>query len=128
MQGNNKLFNIILFGLLGISALLSLLFMVDVVSTGLLLGWCYILFGIAILTSIVFPIIVMIQNPKKAKAALIGVGSILVIYGIGYALAGSETYEVGEAVIGEAVSKRSEGGLIAFYILIFWSNWSNRIF
>ena len=64
MGNNNKLFSIILIALLGLSAILSILFMVDVVSEGLLITWCYILLAIAALAAISFPIITMVQNPK----------------------------------------------------------------
>lgn len=119
MQGNSKIFNIVLISLLGISGLLYILFIMDVVTAGLLLNWCYLLLGAAVLVSIIFPLIVMVRNPKKAKSALIGVVALLVVFGIGYGLAGEETYKVGELTVGEAVSRRSEAGLIAFYILIF---------
>jgi membrane protease YdiL (CAAX protease family) len=118
MLGNNKLFSIILFSLLGISALLSILFFVGAISADLLLGWCYTLLGAAALVSIVFPIAIMAKNPKKAKTALFGVIGLLVIFGIGYAMAGSETYQLGEVTIDAGASRRSEAGIIAFYILI----------
>ena len=118
-MGNNKLFSIILIALLGLSALLSLLFAFDVVSEGLLITWCYILLGVAAIAAIVFPLITMAQNPKGAKNALIGVVILLVICGIGYEIAGSEEfidYE-GNMLADAATSKKSEAGLIAFYIL-----------
>jgi hypothetical protein len=118
MRGNNKLFSIVLFSLLGVSALLSVLFFSGTISEGTILGWCYTLFGIAAVVSIVFPILVMAKNPKKAKTALFGIVGLLVVFGIGYAMASGETHTVGDLEIGESVSKRSEAGLIAFYILI----------
>jgi hypothetical protein len=116
---NNKLFKFILIGLLGLSALLSLLFMIDVVSEGLLITWCYVLLAIAGLSAIVFPLINMAQNPKKAKNALIGVVGLLVICGISYVLSGSEVYiDIdGKELADAATSQKSEAGLIAFYIL-----------
>ena len=101
-MGNNKLFSTILIALLGLSAVLSILFFADVVSEGLLITWCYLLLAIAAVTAVVFPIITMAQNPKGAKNALIGVVGLVVVVGISYAVAGS---------------KQSETGLIAFYIM-----------
>ena len=116
---NNKLFKFILVGLLGISAILSILFMFNVVSEGLLITWCYILLGLAAVSAIVFPLINMAQNPKKAKNALIGVVGLLIICGISYALSGSEVHMDidGIELADAATSQKSEAGLIAFYIL-----------
>lgn len=117
---NNKIFKIILSALLGLSALLSVLFMFDVVSEGLLINWCYALIVIATVSAVVFPILTMAQNPKKAKNALIGVAGLVVVCVIGYVMAGSELHQTidGKELADEATSKKSEAGLIAFYILI----------
>tara|TARA_B100000809_G_scaffold251793_1_gene285717 strand:+ start:878 stop:1291 length:414 start_codon:yes stop_codon:yes gene_type:complete len=119
MGNNNKLFSIILIVLLGGSALLSLLFAVDIVSEGLLITWCYVLLGIAAITALVFPLITMVTNPKGAKNALIGVVGLVVICAIGFAMAGNEVhidYE-GKLLADEGTSQLSEAALIAFYIL-----------
>jgi hypothetical protein len=119
MGNNNKLFSIILIALLGLSALLSILFMVDVVSEGVLITWCYILLAIAAITAIVFPIITMAQNPKGAKNALIGVVALIVICALGYFMSGNEVHIDldGKLLADAATSQKSEAGLIAFYIL-----------
>ena len=119
MGNNNKLFSIILSVLLGLSALLSLLFAFDAVSEGLLITWCYILLGVASITAIVFPIITMAQNPKGAKNALIGVLALVVICGLGYVMAGDEVHIDYEGILlaDEGTSKLSEAALIAFYFL-----------
>lgn len=116
---NNKIFSIILYVLLGVSALLSVLFFLDVVSEGMLINWCYILLGIAAVSAIIFPVITMAQNPKNAKNALIGIVGLAVVFAIGYAMAGNE--EVFDAsaklLADESTSQLSEAGLNAFYIL-----------
>ena len=119
MGNNNKLFSIILSVLLGLSALLSLLFAFDAVSEGLLIMWCYILLGVASITAIVFPIITMVSKPKGAKNALIGVIALVVICGLGYSMAGNEVHIDYEGILlaDEGTSKLSEAALIAFYIL-----------
>jgi hypothetical protein len=116
---DNKLFNIILYSLLGLSALLSVLFAVDVVSEGILILWCYILLGVATVAAVVFPLITMAKNPKNAKNALIGVGGLIIVFGLGYVLSGSEEiFDANAKVLADgATSKLSEAGLIAFYIL-----------
>jgi hypothetical protein len=119
MGNNNKLFSIILMVLLGGSALLSLLFAFDIVSEGMLITWCYILLGIAAVTAVVFPLITMAKNPAGAKNALIGVVVLVVICGVGYAMAGNEVHIDYEGILlaDEGTSQLSEAALIAFYIL-----------
>ena len=119
MDNNNKLFRIVLIALLGVSALLSVLFMLDAVSEGLLITWCYVLLGIATVSAVVFSVMNMAKNPKKAKNALIGIVALVVICGLGYAMGGSEEHIDldGKLLADAATSKKSEGGLIAFYIL-----------
>ena len=116
---NNKLFSIILIALLGISALLCVLFFANVVGEGTLIGWCYLLLAIAAASAIIFPIITMAKNPANAKNALIGVVGLAVVFGLGYALAsGTETLDVdGKLLATASEAKMSEAGLIAFYIL-----------
>ncbi|MBE7443418.1 MAG: hypothetical protein HS119_13305 [Flavobacteriales bacterium] len=116
---NNKLNSIILIALMGLSAILSILFFVGVISEGLLLTWCYVLFGIAAIAAIVFPLINMVQNPKGAKNALIGVVTLVVVFALGYAMAsGEESFTIDGVLLADsATSKLSEAGLIAFYIM-----------
>lgn len=126
---DNKLFRIILIALLGLSAVLSLYFYIFTdfndlkvnapQNVGIMILWSYVLFAIAAIAAIVFPLINMVQNPKSAKNALIGVVSLAVVCGIGYALAGSEEFLTldGKLLADSSSSKYSEAGLIAFYIM-----------
>ncbi|MDG1476089.1 MAG: hypothetical protein P8Q14_02995 [Vicingaceae bacterium] len=119
MSDNNKLFSIILGALLGLSALLSLLFAFDVVSEGLLITWCYALIGIAVVATLGFSLLGMATNPKKAKSALIGVVVLVVICAVSYVMSSDEVHSNidGEILADAGTSQLSEGGLIAFYIL-----------
>jgi hypothetical protein len=116
---NNKLFRIILAGLLGLSAVISVLFFLGGISEGLLIAWCYVLFIVATIAAIVFPIINMIQNPKGAKNVLIGVALTVLVFGIGYAFSSSEEFFTinGVKLADATASRYSEAGLIAFYII-----------
>ncbi|MCW8898868.1 MAG: hypothetical protein OQJ96_02800 [Flavobacteriales bacterium] len=116
---NNKLFSIILYVLLGLSAVLSVLFFADIVSEGMLINWCYILLGIATLTAIVFPIMTMAQNPKNAKNALVGIIGLAVVFALGYVMAGDEeVFDASAKLLADkSTSQLSEAGLNAFYIL-----------
>lgn len=119
MSDNNKLFSIILGVLLGLSAVLSLLFAFDVVSEGLLITWCYALIGIAVVATLGFSLLGMATNPKKAKSALIGVAVLVVICAVSYVMSGNEVHSNidGDILADAGTSQLSEGGLIAFYIL-----------
>ena len=66
-----------------------------------------------------FPIITMAKNLKAAKSALIGVVALVVVFALGYVMAGSEEFYTldGNLLADEATSKKSEAGLIAFYIM-----------
>lgn len=128
---NNKLFNIILYVLLGISTLITLYFFIvtdfnDLTvnatqTSGIIITFCYILLGIAALTAIVFPIIAMAQNPKNAKNALIGIVGLAIVFAIGYFTAGNEeVFDAGAKLLADSsTSQLSEAGLNAFYILGF---------
>lgn len=113
-----KFYSITLISLMGISALLFILFMLGTIGESLLISWCYLLFGIAVIVAVVFPIVGMIKNFKSAKYSLIGVGALIVIYVIGLAVSTGESYSIGERVVEGSVSKHSEAGLITFYTMI----------
>lgn len=76
---------------------------------------CYILFAVATLAAVVFPIIQLIQNPKNAKGALVGIGALVVVVGISYALSADNNPSNME--ITATTAKRVGTGLYAFYLL-----------
>ena len=115
---NPKIYSALLYALMGISGLLYILFALEVVSEGIMLNWCFLLFGIAALVAIVFPLIGMVKDFARAKNSLIGVAALVVIFVIGYALSTDEAYKIGERVVEGAISQRSEAGLITFYVMI----------
>ncbi|HEY9886584.1 MAG TPA: hypothetical protein V6C96_04910, partial [Vampirovibrionales bacterium] len=86
-EGLSKKLNILLYVLLGASAILGVLFYADSVSADVVIYWCYALFALGTIAAIVFPLITMVKNPKGAKSALIGVGALVLIFVISYALA-----------------------------------------
>lgn len=88
----------------------------SIVNIGLVIT--YIMLGIGVLAAVVFPIIHMVQNPKSAKGALIGIGFLLVVFGISYAIGGDEVTPAMEAMQATpTTSKIVSAGLIGFYIL-----------
>ncbi len=114
----SKPLSIMLYVLLGVSALFGILFYTELISVDMIIYWCYALFGIGTLSAIVFPLINMAKNPKGAKSAFIGFGALLLIFIISYALADDTmTDKYAKFISGPEASKRVSMGLIAFYIL-----------
>lgn len=79
----------------------------------------YALLFIAVGATIIFPIIHMLKEPKTLMATGIGIGIIVVLFGISYALSGSEVKLKAAAVgITATTSKLIGAGLIMFYITL----------
>lgn len=85
------------------------------------LRFTYVLMIVGTLAAIFMPLIQAIMNdPKSLVKVLIGVGFILVIYGIGYALAGSEvTPKYTEFDVDASRSKMVGGLIYSMYLLMF---------
>ncbi len=78
----------------------------------------YVLLGIAILSSIVLPLINSLDDTSALIKAGIGVGIIIVLYGISWAISGNEVIDLYiKWDIGEGISKAIGGALIMMYIL-----------
>lgn len=56
----------------------------------LMLNWAYILLGIAIAASVLFPMFNLAQNPKGAMRTLLGLGLVVIIVGVSYAMSSVE--------------------------------------
>ncbi|MFC2087809.1 hypothetical protein ACFLSA_06590 [Bacteroidota bacterium] len=103
----SKIILIVLYILMGISAVLILLFYAggitpetqgsvyeEPVYTELILKWAYILFGIGAVGAIGFPIVGMITQPKGAIKAFISIGILAVLVLIAYSLASDELLDL----------------------------------
>lgn len=78
----------------------------------------YILFAVAAITAIVFPLLQTFSDFKKAKGGLIGFGILVVVLLFAYLVSPAETglfYE--KHNISPATSKLIGGGLVATYIV-----------
>jgi len=92
----------------------------SLINIGLYLSYALVLGGLA--AAILFPVMFFIKNPGKAKGALIGVGFLAVVYGLSYALAGSEVLEsYTKFGIDSGMSKLIGGSLISLYILAIFA-------
>jgi hypothetical protein len=82
----------------------------------------YALLFIAVAATIIFPIIHMLKEPKALLESAIGIGVLLVVFGVSYALSGSDVNLKAAAVgITETTSKLIGAGLIMFYITLVLS-------
>ena len=82
----------------------------------------YALLIIAVALTVVFPIIHVLREPSTILRSAIGVGVIVVLFLISYALSGSEV-DLKAAALGvtPTSSKLIGGGLIMFYITLVLS-------
>jgi len=82
----------------------------------------YALLFIAIAATIVFPIIHMLREPSMLVRTGIGLGVIVVLFGISYAMSGSEVNLKAAALgVTPTSSKLIGAGLIMFYITLVLS-------
>lgn len=87
-----KLLSIFKYVLLAISALtiLSIFFLGEDGGTNVMLVWTYILLGLTLAAALVFPLINLVQNPKAAMRSLIGLGVMIVVLAVSYAMSNTD--------------------------------------
>ncbi|MCB0495189.1 MAG: hypothetical protein KDC79_03585 [Cyclobacteriaceae bacterium] len=80
----------------------------------------YILVIVGVILAVVFPIISSVSEPKKMVKTAVGVVGILVFFGIGYAVSGSEvTAKYIESGVDTAGLSKMIGGMLSMvYILM----------
>ena len=87
-----------------------------IVSFGIPLA--YIGLGIGVLSAILFPVIQMFQDFKKAKTALIGVGAVAALFVICYLISDYQDFTKGDTYISAGQMRFIEAGIYLFYILL----------
>ena len=79
----------------------------------------YALFAVAVISAVVFPIINGIRSPKSLKGTLLGLGGLLVIFAISFAVSSSEVSAKNAALgVTETQMKVIGAGLLVFYITL----------
>ncbi len=116
----NKILQIVLYTILGVSLILYVLFYINGESmTDTVLVWAYILLGLTIVSLLVFPIMYFIKNPKAAVRFLLVLVGFAILYGVGYMLASnsinSQIFEKQD--VSSNLSQMIGAGLITAYIL-----------
>ncbi|MFM9840136.1 MAG: hypothetical protein ACKVOQ_17855 [Cyclobacteriaceae bacterium] len=83
---------------------------------------CYIFALVALVTSVGMPIFNAIKNPAGLIKGLIGVVGLAILFGISYALSGSEvTPRFASLGVDASSSKLIGAGMIMFYIILISS-------
>jgi len=82
--------SILLYVLMGISALLGALFYTEIITENLFLVWTYVLLGIAAVTTLIFSFAGIFMSKRAAKRSLLSIGIIAVIILLGYILGSGE--------------------------------------
>ncbi|MBN4072175.1 hypothetical protein JYT14_00435 [Flavobacteriales bacterium AH-315-E23] len=114
-----KTLSYVLYGLIGLSVLVTILFYVGAIGEALILNWAYALLGIAVVAAIVFPIIVLAQDPKKAKGALISAVGLAIVFAVAYVLASDAVLVSYEPYgVNESTSQYVGMGIIGTYLLM----------
>jgi len=80
---------------------------------------CYIFLGIALVSSVVLPLLNALKHPAGLVKSLLGVGGLVVLFIVAYSFSGSEVSAKAIAMgIDESSSKMIGAGLILFYIVL----------
>lgn len=88
------------------------------ISWGLYLG--YIIFGVAVVATIVLPLINTIKNPTNLAKSGIGIGVLVVVFAISFAMSDTQVSAIAKGLDETESSVRWIGaGLIMFYIALF---------
>jgi hypothetical protein len=79
----------------------------------------YALIGIAVISVVVLPLIKAIDNPKTLIGTAIGLGVLLVVFGISYAISGDEVLpRYVTQNVGPGISKFVGGLLTTMYLFL----------
>ncbi len=119
-EKTSKLIQWILYVLLGLSAVLGILFYTDTVgNTNLLIYWGYLLGIIVIAVTLGTLVINLVRNPKGSMKFLIALAAIIVIFIIGYSVT-PNTYtptQLEKFDITPATAKMVGAGLLILYLM-----------
>lgn len=96
-MNSKKILNILTIVMFVITAVLLGLFMfggevpnqlyTTPVYTSTLLNWAYVLFGIAIIAALIFPIARLFSRPKQAMKSFIGLAVVIIVVLVAYSMA-----------------------------------------
>lgn len=87
-------------------------------SIDLMLVWSYALIFLTIGLTIIMPLIGLLQDPKAALRSMIGLGAIVLVFGVSYALSSAEPIKLASGAMMDNVTalRFSDTALYAMYI------------
>lgn len=88
-----------------------------------LIIWTYILIGVATFFTLLFPLLFIVQNPRKAVKLLVSLAFLFVVFGVSYLLADATPIITATSGVNPDFSDRfvlllTDTGIIGTYILI----------
>jgi len=95
--------------------------MLESISLAFAIPLAYICLGVAALSAVLFPVIFMFQDLKKARTALIGVGFMGAVYLVCYFMADRVDFSIGEKHVAASQMQFVEAGIFMFYALLMIS-------
>jgi len=88
----------------------------DTIDIGIFVA--YLFFGVALIASVLLPLVNSIKHPAGLLKSLMGVGGLVVLFIVAYALSGSDLSAKAVAMgIDESSSKMIGAGLTLFYFV-----------
>lgn len=99
-------------------SVLAIVFGMVTGSVDLMLMWSYALIFLTIGLTVIMPLIGLLQDPKAALSSMIGLGAIILIFGVSYALSSAEPIYLANGTIMDNVTalRFSDTALYAMYI------------
>lgn len=117
-----KVLSVIKYTLLVLCVLsfVSLFFLGQDGGTNVMLIWTYILLGLTLAVSVLFPIVNLVQNPKAAVRSLIGLVVVVIVLGISYVMSNADpmTLSDGKVFTDVASLRITDVGLYTTYFAL----------
>ena len=104
-------------GLISLTVLMTLLFLAEAISLTVLINYSIGLVSLLFLATIGAAVFNFKENPANGKSFIIGLLSLLTVFGICYGVSNETIDEVTKEVI--AGSRGAEAGIYTLYVLIF---------
>ncbi len=119
MQKGLKIFSAVIFVLILIVAVLFYANPESETMVNIVIYFAYILTAIAILCTLILPLPLLFQYPKKLKKVGLSLLLVVVVFGIGYILSSGDPINLNiENQPSEQTLKLTDTGLIVTYILV----------
>jgi len=118
---SDKLIAVIKYVLLGLSAIIPVLFLLDIVELEIFIGLGYLFFGLAVALMVIFPIVNIIVNPTNAKKSLFGFLALVGFFVLAFLLSSTEAlpFSIPNEDNVPSVLRFVDTSVISLYLLAF---------